>query len=151
LVTIDPDSAEATPVGTSGLEERELYELAWCGDGLSSFVNQEGGDRLWEARIVDVDPTTGAATEGSPVDEALYGFDCEGTAGHVLSSDEPIIREARMAESYNLLAGTELSTIDLDTGAVTVGPTLTSSLGEVGIALLAIPTQAPDPEPTTTT
>lgn len=150
LVTLDPATAVATPIGNSGLVERTLWELALCGDALAGFARSDAGQdgRLFDVGVATTDPATGATSVGSAVASPTFGFDCaEGTA-HVLSGEFP--RAAREAEDYHPLAQLDLATLDLATGDVTLGTPLSTTDDINELALLAIPVQT-TPEPTTTT
>jgi hypothetical protein len=152
VVTLDPASAVATPVGLTGLEYTSIYELASCGDSLTGFRRTFVNDtaRLLGHDVVSIDPSTGAATIGAAVDRPTFGFECAAGTAHVLTGGFP--RGGRAAEDYHPLGDTNLGTIDLATGAVTVGVALNTTEDLGSLALLAIPVRTtPDPSTTTTT
>lgn len=128
LLTYDPETGLATPIGGSGLIEQTLITLTDCASGQYTLVPGEGLD------LGTSDRTTGAVTSGPSVDDGLAGMDCApgGSTLYAIASPPQILQG-------NGLAATQASvgTLDPATGAFTAVAAVSDP--DAFIELLAVP------------
>jgi hypothetical protein len=137
LLTYDPETGLATPIGGSGLIETSLYTLTDCASGQYTLFDIEGPSLGLSNR------TTGEVTPGPSVDDGLSGMDCApgGSTLYAISSPPQVLQGNGLAAN-----DASVGTLNPTTGQFTaVAPV---SDPDAFIGLLAVPGT---PVPTTTT
>jgi hypothetical protein len=127
LLTYDPETGIATPIGGSGLEEQTLITLTDCASGQYTLIP----GRTLELGLSN--RTTGEVTPGTSVDAGLAGFDCAPGGSTLYAISSPLV----LFGSGTAANDASVGTLDPTTGQFTaVAPV---SDPDAFIELLAVP------------
>lgn len=138
LLTYDPETGVATPIGGSGLEERSLYTLTDCASGQYTLMDVEGPE------LARSDRTTGAVTSGPSVDDGISGMDCAPGGSTLYALNSALVPLGNGPAG----AGASVGTIDPTTGQFSAVAAISDP--EAFVELLAVPGTRVAPTTTTT-
>lgn len=138
LLTYDPETGVATPIGGSGQFSTPYEFLTSCTSGLYTTYDPDG------IAFATVSPTTGEVSDGSFLDQFAFGFDCAPGTDTMYG----ISFDANALQGNGPASGQAVGTFDPESGAFTQIAAVSDAAAD--IYALAVP-GAIVPVTTTTT